>query len=97
MSKALKQIQASMGAQHPLHGMMAEVFERRGGVEWLDEMSIEHPRWFLTMMFKMVPPVAQAQGITGDLNITFNANLGPTQLDQVTLDEQGRVINAVQE
>jgi hypothetical protein len=92
MSKNLKQIQASMAAQHPLHGMMAEVFERRGGVEWLDEMSQEHPRWFLTMMFKMVPPVAQAQGITGDLNITFNNNLVSTELDTTTLDEQGRVV-----
>jgi hypothetical protein len=92
MSKELKSIQESMSAQHPLHGMMARVFERRGGEDWLDELAEEHPRWFLTMMFKMIPPVAQAQGITGDLNITFNTNLVSTELDNTTLDEQGRVI-----
>jgi hypothetical protein len=44
------------------------------------------------MMFKLIPSVAPTQGMTGDLNITFNNNLVPTQLDAVTLDEQGRVV-----
>jgi hypothetical protein len=92
MSKELKQLQDVMSAQHPIAGMMARVFEKRGGEQWLEQVSEEHPRWFLTMMFKLIPSVAPTQGMTGDLNITFNNNLVPTQLDAVTLDEQGRVV-----
>jgi hypothetical protein len=80
-SKELNLIQQSMAAQHPLHGMMAEVFRRRGGVDWLDQLAEEHPRWFITMMVKMVPGVAPSQGMQGDLNITINNTLVRTELD----------------
>jgi hypothetical protein len=81
MSNDLQKIQQSMAAQHPLHGMMAEVFERRGGVDWLDRLAEEHPRWFITMMVKMVPGVAPTAAMSGDLNITINNTLVRTELD----------------
>ena len=92
MSKQVAEIKEFMLAQHPLHGMMAEVFEEMGGKDWLKELAEEYPRWFFTIFTKMTPSVAPTIGMVGDLNITINSALIPTDLDSVTLDERGMVI-----
>ena len=77
---------------HPLFGMMGEVFEEMGGKAFLKEWAEDHPGQFIGYLFKGAPSVAPSQGITGDVNIIINNALRPTDLDMVTLDEQGRVI-----
>ena len=92
MSKDLQVLKETLAAQHPLFGMMGEVFEELGGKAFLKEWAEEHPGQFIGYMFKGAPSVAPTNGITGDVNIIINNALHPTELDMVTLDEQGRVI-----
>ncbi len=93
MSKNLEQVKSIMKAQHAVHGMMADVFERIGGEEGLVEFIQEgNQKWFYTLFLKNTPTLLPQAGVTGDVNITVNQNLQPTDLDSVTLDEQGRVV-----
>jgi hypothetical protein len=94
----MKLLQDTLAAQHPLFGMMGEVFQEMGGKAFIREWAEEHPGQYIGYLFKGAPSVAPTHGITGDVNIVINNALQPTELDAVTLDEQGRVItHAVQE
>jgi hypothetical protein len=67
--------------QHPIHGIIGEIFEDLGGHRGLLECAQENPKWFYTNMFKTVPNMAPLQGMQGDINLTINNNLIPTALD----------------
>jgi hypothetical protein len=91
----LQQIKDVMVGHHPLAGMMVEALEYHGGQTFLNEWSGDNPSKFFALMFSLIPNAAPVQGIQGALTITINNQLGPTDLDSTTLDEQGRVIEVV--
>ena len=88
----MKVLRETLSAQHPLHGIMGEVFEEMGGKAFIREWAEDHPGQFIGYLFKATPNIGPTQAIQGDVTITINNNLILTDLDRVTLDEQGRVV-----
>jgi len=82
----------ALAAQHPLFGLMGEVFVEMGGKAFLREWAEDHPGQFIGYLFKGTPSIAPSHAIMGDVNITINNALVPTDLDSTTIDSQGRVI-----
>ncbi len=74
-------------AQHPLHGMMADVFEELGGEEFLLTWAEDNQTEFIRMMLKLAPP-AIPKGQTGAIHLHVHSDLQPTELDitGVTID-----------
>ena len=69
-----------LATQHPLHGMMGEVFEELGGQEFLLTWAEENQTEFIRMMIKLAPP-AIPKGQTGGVTLHVHTALGPTALD----------------
>ena len=99
MSKHLAQIKAALTAQHAVHGLFADVLTdlenealQETGEGFIKGWAKKNPSRFITLFVKMTPNLMPQQGVQGDLNITINDQLMPTDLDSVTLDEQGRVV-----
>jgi hypothetical protein len=90
MSKKLKHVERArrlrkgFEAQSPLDGIMANVFNEIGGEKRLIEWADENYGTFIKMMVKLRPNVAPSSGHTGDIKISFNSNLVPTELDVVS-------------
>jgi len=87
-----KKVQEVMHAQHALHGVLADVWAELGGPAFVKEWAREQPGQFISMMVRLTPSMIPQHGIQGDVNIVVNNIFKPTELDRVTLDEQGRVI-----
>jgi hypothetical protein len=99
MSKHIAQIKAALTAQHAVHGLFADVLEdlenesiRETGQGFLKNWAKDNPSRFITLFVKMTPNLMPQQGVQGEVNIKINGGLVPTDLDAVTLDEQGRVV-----
>jgi hypothetical protein len=92
MSKEVEAVKQSLAAQHPLHGILGNVFERLGGEQFVYEWAEDNPGRFISLIFSTAPRAPQAQGMTGDVTIVINNALQPTDLDSVMIDEQGRII-----
>lgn len=80
-------------SQHPLHGMMADVFEELGGEEFLLSWAEENQTEFIRMMLKLAPP-AIPKGQQGGIHLHVHSDLQPTALDAgqgpgVTIDNEG--------
>ncbi len=88
-----QQITESLSAHHPLAGLLGEVFEELGGKAFISEWAEDNPTKFIGLMFQQLPSAAPVTGYTGEVNITINQSLQPTDLDKTNLDEQGRVIH----
>jgi hypothetical protein len=93
MSKEIEAVKQSLAAQHPLHGILGNVFERLGGEQFVYEWAEDNPGRFISLIFGAAPKAPQVQGMTGDVTIVINNALQPTELDSVMLDEQGRIID----
>ena len=93
MTTVSQQITESLKAHHPLAGLLGEVFEELGGKAFISEWAADNPTKFIGLMFQQLPSAAPIAGFQGEVNITINQNLQPTDLDKTTLDEQGRVIH----
>lgn len=83
-------LKGRLQSQHPLHGMMAEVFEELGGQEFLLSWAEENQTEFVRMMLKLAPP-AIPKGQTGAIHLHVHSDLQPTALDVagVTIDNEG--------
>lgn len=80
-----------LAVQHPLHGMMGEVFEELGGQDFLLTWAEENQTEFIRMMIKLAPP-AIPKGQQGGIHLHVHSDLQPTVLDAgggagVTIDE----------
>jgi hypothetical protein len=73
-------LQERLAQQHPLHGMMGEVFEELGGQEFLLTWAEENQTEFIKMMFKLAPP-AIPKGVQGGIHLHVHSDLQPTELD----------------
>ena len=69
-----------LAQQHPLPGMLGEVFEELGGPEFLLTWAEENQIEFIKMMMKLAPP-AIPKGQTGGITLHVHTALGPTVLD----------------
>ena len=78
----LKALKAALGAQHAMHGMFADVLEELGGKEFILNYARQNPGRYLMMLVKMTPNLMPTSGMQGDINLTVNSNLLPTELDQ---------------
>jgi hypothetical protein len=80
-----------MTAQHPLHGMFANVFENLGGEAALLEWAEDNPAQFFAMFTKLAP-AAIPKGTTGAVHLHVHSDLAPTALDRgivIDNDPQG--------
>jgi hypothetical protein len=69
-----------LGAQHPLHGAFANVYERMGGEDQLLTWAEENQGEFYKMLVKLAPPPVQ-KGASGHLSVVINTALQPSALD----------------
>ncbi len=71
-----------MAGQHPFHERLADVYERMGGDDALQEWAEENPGQFYNMMMKAAPP-PQVSPKAGGLSLTLALHpaLAPGPLD----------------
>ena len=86
-------LEEKMGGQHPFHGVLAEVFERIGGIEAMIDWAEDNPAMFYQMMAKAAPPPSQNRGGSGDgggttVNVVLPQGLNPGPLDSAPVSEQ---------
>jgi hypothetical protein len=77
----IKAIKQALGAQHALHGMFADVLHDLGGKDFVLRWAEENPGRFLNLLVKMTPNLLPTSGMQGDINLTVNSALMPTDLD----------------
>ena len=75
------QLRTVLEGQHAIHGMMARVFDRLGGEDFVYEWAQDNPGRFIGMFVKATPTLAPLQGMQGDIQLTVNNHLVSTSLD----------------
>lgn len=91
MPKALKALEEAktneerlipvLSAQHPIDGMIAEVFMEMGGKDYLKEWAIENPGKFLMLMMRQKPQSMPIVSQPGEIVIKIESSLSRTSLD----------------
>ena len=75
-------LEEKMGGQHPFHAILADVFERIGGIEAMVDWAEDNPHQFYQMMAKAAPPPQHGKGGSGtNVNVILPQGLGPGPLD----------------
>jgi hypothetical protein len=74
-----------MSDQHPIHGIVGEVFAELGGKQWLFEWAEENPSKFVGLLKSSIPSINPMQGRQGDLVIRIESSLTRTNLDDETI------------
>ena len=72
---------STLSDQHPIDGMVGEVFMRKGGMDWLEDWAGRNENRFMSMFLKSKPTINPISGRTGDLVIRIESSLGRTSLD----------------
>ncbi len=78
MTEKVKQV---LHSQHAIMGIFGNVFERLGGEQFLYEWAEDNPTKFIVLMTKMVPALAPAQGMQGDVKLMVHPTLVSSELD----------------
>ncbi len=71
----------TLSNQHPIDGMIGEVFMELGGKAWLKEWAEANPGKFLMMWKGAKPAIAPVSGKSGELVIKIESSLTTTALD----------------
>ena len=72
---------STLSDQHPIHGIVGEVFMDKGGKEYMRDWADRNENRFMSQVFKSIPTVNPISGRTGDLVIRIETSLGRTALD----------------
>ena len=77
----MEAVKSQLSSQNALHSMFANVLDRMGGEDFLNEWAEDNPTRFLNLMVKMTPGLMPTASLTGDINIRIHNDLGPSSLD----------------
>ena len=86
LDQRVERLKTALEAQHAMHGIFGEVFQRLGGTDFLFEWAEENQGRFITLMTKMTPGLAPTQGFQGEVHLHVHNSLTPTALDDNTSD-----------
>ena len=83
LAERAKALRTRMASQHPFHEQLAEVHERLGGIDGLQEWAEDNPGAFYQMMMKAAPPPAPQTKPQGGMNLhlSLHPSLAPGPLD----------------
>ena len=84
--KAENKLVRQLESQNEVHGMFGRVFMRAGGEEYLLQYALEQPGPFIKLVAGMSPGLIPQAGFQGDVSITINNTLPPTDLDADLVD-----------
>ncbi len=80
-------LKTKMAGQHPFHERLADVYERMGGDDALQEWAEDNPGAFYNMMMKASPPPQTNQKGGGlSLTLALHPALAPGPLDITPAD-----------
>ena len=77
-----ERIVSTLSDQHPIDGVLGEIFMELGGKAYMKEWAEENPNKFIEKLLKAKPAINPIQGRTGDLVIRIESSLGRTSLDE---------------
>ena len=100
MSKALKvsveetdkQLVETLHQQSAMDGLLARVYKRLGGEDRFVDFCDMQEKWFYTHMLKRAPSMLPTAGVQGEISIHIHHELPETELDGITIDEQGHIV-----
>jgi hypothetical protein len=75
------QLSGLLGAQHAMHGVFGNVFDRLGGEDFIYEWAVDHPTQFIKILVSMAPGLMPTAGMQGDVHLHVHHELKPTALD----------------
>jgi len=91
-----KDLVEQLQAQHPVHGILGELFEPWGGKQRMLTWADENPSRYITLLFKTVPNMQPIAHVQGDVNLHVHNTLGPTALDGEFEDVSDTLSDAAQ-
>jgi hypothetical protein len=68
-------------AQHPLHGVLGRVWDRKGGEDFVADWADENPGAFIKMVMACTPSMQPMTTVQGDVVLHVHPSLAPTALD----------------
>ena len=81
MSKQLALVKNAMEQSHPRHGLLAEVLEEVGGIDFIVNWAEEHPTQFMQILMASVPAAQQPKQQDAKLALHIHPGLEAGQLD----------------
>lgn len=78
----VQRLSTALTAQHAMHGILASVFERVGGEDFIVRWATDHPGPFIKLLVGATPGLQPQTGFQGDVNLHIHHTLAPSKLDE---------------
>ena len=87
-SKQLALVQDALKKAHPLHGLLADVLEEVGGIDFVVNWAEEHPTQFMQILMASIPAAVQPKQQDAKLALHIHPGLeaGPLDVQGETID-----------
>lgn len=73
-----------LALQHPLHGVVGEIYQEKGGKDFLRQWADDNENSFVKLLFGTIPTMQPVPMVQGDVHLHVHPALAPTELDVVS-------------
>ena len=89
------EVAVQLANQHPLHGVLGEVYDELGGKDFVKEWAEENPGAYIKLLMASTPSMTPMNHVQGDVTLIVHPTLAPTVLDGEVIEQSAREAEVV--